>query len=82
MTQIKKIEHIRSIGNYEDYFAHGDVALKKFNFIYAENGAGKTTLATILHSLSSNDSSIIEHHKRLDATSEPLVEVKMEDNTL
>jgi wobble nucleotide-excising tRNase len=81
MTQIAKIQRIRSIGNYEDYVAHGDVSLKKFNFIYAENGAGKTTLAAILHSLSNNDGSIIEHHKRLNATSEPLIEIKIEDNT-
>lgn len=81
MTQIKKIEHIRSIGNYEDYTAHGDVTLKKFNFIYAENGAGKTTLAAILHSLSNNDSSIIEHHRRLNAASDPVVEIRLDDNS-
>lgn len=79
---LSKIQKIRSIGNYEDYQATGDVALKKFNFFYAENGAGKTTLAAMLRSLSLGDSSIIEKHRRLNSASPPLVEIKLEDNSL
>lgn len=79
---LSKILKIRSIGNYEDYQATGDVVLKKFNFFYAENGAGKTTLASILRSLSLGDSSIIEKHRRLNSANPPLVEIKLEDNSL
>lgn len=79
---LSKIQKIRSIGNYEDYQATGDVTLKKFNFFYAENGAGKTTLASILRSLSLGDSSIIEKHRRLNSANPPLVEIKLEDNSL
>ena len=61
---IVKIEHIKNIGNYEDYQASGDVALKKMSLIYAENGAGKTTLSRILHSLSLNDGKVISNHYR------------------
>lgn len=41
---LSKIQKIRSIGNYDDYQATGDVALKKFNIFYAENGAEKKSL--------------------------------------
>ena len=73
---IQKIEKIKNIGNYEDYVASGDVTLKKINLIYAENGAGKTTLARILHSVSVNDPEIISNHKRINATTEPEVQIK------
>lgn len=79
---LNKIQKIRSIGNYEDYQATGDVALKKFNFFYAENGAGKTTLASMLRSLSLGDSSIIEKHRRLNSVNPPLVEIRLDDNSL
>lgn len=77
---ISKIEKIKNIGNFEDYNASGDVTLKKMNIIYAENGAGKTTLAQILHSLSVNDASIIQCHKRIGATGLPEVCVKDDSN--
>lgn len=73
---IQKIEKIKNIGNYEDYVAAGDVTLKKINLIYAENGAGKTTLARILHSVSINAPEIISNHKRINATTEPEVQIK------
>lgn len=66
---ILKIERIKNIGNYEDYVASGDTTLKKATLIYAENGAGKTTLARILYSLSQNNPTIIQKHKRIGATS-------------
>lgn len=80
--KLSKIQKIRSIGNYDDYQATGDVSLKKFNIFYAENGAGKTTLSSILRSMSSNDVTIIEKRKRLNAALAPLVEIKLEDNSL
>jgi hypothetical protein len=73
---IQKIEKIKNIGNYQDYVASGDVTLKKINLIYAENGAGKTTLARILHSVSVNAPEIISNHKRINATTEPEVQIK------
>ena len=73
---IQKIEKIKHIGNYQDYVASGDVTLKKINLIYAENGAGKTTLARILHSVSVNAPEIISNHKRINATTEPEVQIK------
>ena len=76
---IQKIEKIKNIGNYEDYTASGDVALKKMNLIYGENGAGKTTLARILHSLSVNDSSVILLHKRINSTTQTEVCIKDEN---
>lgn len=57
---LSKIQKNRSIGNYDDYQASGDVALKKFNFFYAENGAGKTILASVFRSISFGDSSVIK----------------------
>lgn len=76
---IQKIEKIKNIGNYEDYTASGDVALKKMNLIYGENGVGKTTLARILHSLSVNDSSVILQHKRINSTTQTEVCIKDEN---
>lgn len=77
---ITKIESIVNIGNYEAYAASGDVALKKMNIVYAENGAGKTTLSRILHSLSSNDPSIILNHRRIGATTPSRVVIKDDAN--
>lgn len=73
---IVKIEHIKNIGNYEDYQASGDVALKKMSLIYAENGAGKTTLSRILHSLSLNDGKVISNHYRIGASGSSYVSIK------
>lgn len=77
---ISKIEHIKNIGNYENYQASGDVTLKKMNIIYAENGAGKTTLSCILHSLSTNNPEIINNHKRIGTTENPSVSIKDDAN--
>lgn len=77
---ITKIESINNIGNYEAYAASGDVMLKKMNIVYAENGAGKTTLSRILHSLSSNDPSIILNHRRIGATTPSRVVIKDDAN--
>lgn len=73
---IVKIEHIKNIGNYEDYQASGDVTLKKMSLIYAENGAGKTTLSRILYSLSLNDGKIISNHYRIGASGSCYVSIK------
>lgn len=73
---IDKIERIKNIGNFENYEASGNVSLGKMSYIYASNGAGKTTLARVLQSLSSNDGSIIDRHKRIGATGEPSVILK------
>ena len=56
---IAKIEKLKNIGNFEDYNARGDVALKPVSIIYAENGAGKTTLSRVLHSLATDDGSVL-----------------------
>lgn len=72
---LSKIQKIRSIGNYDDYQASGDVALKRFNFFYAENGVGKTTLASVFRSLSLGDCSIIDKHIRLNSVNPPLAEI-------
>lgn len=77
---ITKIESITNIGNYEAYNASGDVTLKKMNIVYAENGAGKTTLSRILHSLSTNDPSIIQNHRRIGATMPSSVVIKDDAN--
>lgn len=79
---ITKIQKIRSIGNFNDYDASGDVTLKKFSLIYAENGVGKTTLATILKSLSLCDERLLLNRRRIDSTKDPLVEIRLEDGTL
>lgn len=79
---ILKIERIKNIGNYEDYVASGDTTLKKVTLIYAENGAGKTTLARILYSLSQNDPTIIQKHKRIGATSNSEVSLKTEQGMI
>lgn len=77
---ITKIESITNIGNFEAYNASGDVALKKMNIVYAENGAGKTTLSRILHSLSTDDASIILNHRRIGATMPSKVVIKDDTN--
>lgn len=79
---IQKIERIKNIGNYEDYVASGDTTLKKVTLIYAENGAGKTTLARILYSLSQNDPTIIQRHKRIGATSNSEVYIRAEQGSI
>lgn len=73
---IQKIERIKNVGNYEDYLASGDTSFKKMTIIYAENGAGKTTLARILHSLSQDEPTIIQNHKRIGAESLPEINIR------
>ena len=77
---IAKIEKLKDIGNFENYTSTGDVTLKKMSIIYAENGSGKTTLAQVLHSLGTDDSSVINCHKRIGATENPEVIIKDEAN--
>ncbi len=79
---ISKIEHIKNIGNFEDYNAAGDVSFKKVNIIYADNGAGKTTLSQVFHSLATDDASIIGRHKRIGATDQSEVTIKDDTNHL
>ena len=77
---IAKIEKLKNIGNFEDYNARGDVALRPVSIIYAENGAGKTTLSRVLHSLATDDGSVIERHKRIRATGNPEVVIRDDIN--
>lgn len=73
---IQKIERIKNVGNYEDYLASGDTSFKKMTIIYAENGAGKTTLARILHSLSQDEPTIIQNHRRIGSASLPEINIR------
>jgi len=75
---ITKIERLKNIGNYDNYIASGNVALKRMSIIYAENGAGKTTLSQVFHSLATNDPQIISRHKRIGAVGDSEVEIRDE----
>jgi wobble nucleotide-excising tRNase len=81
---IKKIISISNMGNFVNYTVKPgncwDGNLTKVNVIYAENGSGKTTLATILKSLSSNDSILMDFRKTFSTSSSSIIKL-LDENT-
>jgi len=67
---LERIEEIQGIGLLHD--ANGKpFKWQKATVLYADNGRGKSTLATILRSVSSNDSAPILERKTIDGTLPP-----------
>jgi wobble nucleotide-excising tRNase len=83
---IKKIISISNMGNFVNYTVKSrncwDGCLTKINVIYAENGSGKTTLATILKSLSSNDSVLMDFKKTFSTSSSSIIKLLDQNNNI
>lgn len=76
---ISKITHIRAIGRFRNYSPQGDTSFKKFTLIYGENGRGKTTLCSILRSLQTRQSAIIQGRRTLGlAAANPYVVIALQ----
>jgi wobble nucleotide-excising tRNase len=76
---ISKIAHIRGIGRFRNYAPQGDTTFKKFTLIYGENGRGKTTLCSILRSLQTRQSAIIQGRRTLGlAAANPYVVITLQ----
>lgn len=76
---LKRIKLVQGIGSYTRATA-GSIELSNVNVIYGENRFGKSTLGDILHSLETNDPSLIINRKTIpnDVTNPPKVELQFE----
>ena len=72
---LRKIVSIKNVGRFLSYSASGDIALKRYNLIFAENGRGKTTLCAILRSLQSGEPAHVLGRTALGTDGAP--EIKM-----
>lgn len=70
---IERLQLLRNIGQFDSVAAGAQVPLARLSLIYAENGRGKTTLATILRSLGTGDTTLIEERRRLGSAHAPHV---------
>ncbi|NMF86299.1 AAA family ATPase [Nodosilinea sp. P-1105] len=70
------IKLLRNVGQFDSVNLGEQLPLSKLNIIYAENGRGKTTLSTILHSLGTNNSTLIEERHRLGAIHPPHIVIQ------
>ena len=70
---ITRIKLIQNVGTFSSDSAAASLDLTRLVLIYAENGRGKTTLASILRSLVTGDSSLIEGRRRLGSEQPPFV---------
>lgn len=68
---VQQFQLLRNVGQFDSVSAGAQLALTPLTLVYAENGRGKTTLATILRSLSTGDSALIEDRHRLGAANRP-----------
>lgn len=69
---LERIAEIQGIGLLHE--ANGKPhSCSKTTLIYADNGRGKSTLATVFHSLSTNDASLVGACKTIDGTLPPKV---------
>lgn len=70
-----RIEEIRNVGLFHEVSGKQH-KLEKLALIYAGNGRGKSTLASILSSVASGDSSIIEERVTIDSSSKPAIKLQ------
>lgn len=68
---IERLQLLRNVGQFDSVTAGAQAPLARLSLIYAENGRGKTTLATILRSLGTGDTALIEERRRLGSTHAP-----------
>ena len=82
---LNKFIAIKNIGRFRDYKCRGDIALRKFNLIFAENGLGKTTLCDILRSLQTMSYESIVGRKTLEDSKDlkdPLVKILIDEKEI
>ena len=68
---VERIQLLRNIGQFDSVTPDPQTVFSKLALIYAENGRGKTTLASILRSLSTSNSILINERHRLGAQYTP-----------
>lgn len=79
---LRKIISIKSVGRFSSYGASGDVALKRYNLVFAENGRGKTTLCAIFRSLQLADGAHIIGRTTLGSTDRPEITILLDSGTV
>lgn len=75
---IERFKYIQNVGRFEQVECQDDPTLSKLSLIYSENGRGKTTLCAILRSLTSGDSAPVLERRRLSATTDAKVVVRID----
>lgn len=72
---IDRIIHIRNLGRFANYQAHGDVTMRKLTLIYGENGRGKTTLCALFRSLMTGHTPPLRARQTLGQANQPAAEI-------
>jgi len=78
---LRKIISIKSVGRFSSFSASGDVALKRYNLIFAENGRGKTTLCAIIRSLQLVEGAYVIGRTTLGSNKGPEVKILLDSGT-
>ena len=68
---IERLQLLRNVGQFDSVTTGAQTPLTRLSLIYAENGRGKTTLATILRSLGTGDTALIDERRRLGSAHAP-----------
>lgn len=79
---LNKFIAIKNVGRFYDYNYCGDMALRKFNLIFAENGLGKTTLCAIMRSLQTMSYVPIAGRKTLGYSGDPSVKILIDGEAI
>jgi len=79
---LRKFVSIKNIGRFQDYNAAGDVALSRFNLIFAENGRGKSTLCAILRSAQTTNPDYVIGRRTLGSIDSPQVQLLAASGTI
>lgn len=70
---LNRIQLIKGVGQFDSASLSANEQFNRLTLIYGENGRGKTTLSSVLSSLMSGNTSLIEERKRLGFTDSPHV---------
>lgn len=68
---LDRIQLVRNLGQFDSVHEGAQLPLTRLALIYAENGRGKTTLASILRSVGTGDSQLVNERHRLGALHPP-----------
>ena len=77
---IEKFFSLKNIGRFVGDAPKGDVSFRRLTLIYGENGRGKTTLCSILRSLQTQDSTLINERKTLGSENDSVCNIRVGGN--
>lgn len=76
-VMIEKFIHIRNVGRFQNCNPRGDTSLAPLSLFYGENARGKTTICSILRSLSTGNTDLINERKTLGLDGNPSIMIRI-----